>query len=525
MNLPRPSLLSLRSVGGRLSAGFAFLLALLVALAGLGAFELTQANRRLEQIVGVHNQRTDVARDVLETINRMAIQIRTLTLLTEVPAIDAEMKAFKASGEAYRAALKQLGALLAAEPENGAERTLLAAIAKAGEQTVPEMETAARQGSEGDGVAAAMTLTLRVRGAEAQWRGKVAEFVKLQQVATAEAVTAAHAARSRSFAIGALLVVVALGAGALVAWRLTRGVQVPILQTLQVAERIAEGDLGSVVPAGGDDELGRLLQAVAAMQDRLRALVGEIRHTAESIQLASSEVASGNADLSQRTELTASNLQQAASSMEQLTGTVRNSADSARQANQLAAGATQVATRGGAVVAEVVSTMDQINGASRKIADIIGVIDGIAFQTNILALNAAVEAARAGEQGRGFAVVAGEVRSLAQRSAEAAREIKALIGGSVERVEAGTRLVSQAGQTMGEIVSSVQRVSDIIGEISSAAGEQSSGIGQVNDSVVQLDQMTQQNAALVEQSAAAAESLKEQAARLAQVVGAFRLSH
>jgi methyl-accepting chemotaxis protein len=259
------------------------------------------------------------------------------------------------------------------------------------------------------------------------------------------------------------------------------------------------------------------------MQERLRALVGEIRQTAESIQTASTEVASGNADLSQRTEQTASNLQQTASSMEQLTGTVRHSAASAGQANQLAANASRVATRGGDVVAQVVSSMDQINGASRKIADIIGVIDGIAFQTNILALNAAVEAARAGEQGRGFAVVASEVRSLAQRSAEAAKEIKALIGGSVEHVEAGSRLVSDAGSTMNEIVASVKRVSDIIGEITHAADEQSAGIGTVNDAVVQLDQMTQQNAALVEQSAAAAESLKDQAARLARAVGAFRL--
>jgi methyl-accepting chemotaxis protein len=519
----KPNHISISSVGGRLSAGFAFLLALMVALAGLAAFELTQAGRRMSQIVEVHNQRTDVARDVLESINRMAIQIRTLALLTELPAIDAEMKAFKASDEAYRATLKQLEGLLAGEPADGAERKLLAEIVAAGAKTVPEMETAARQGGDGDGVAAAMTLTLRVRDSEAAWRGKVGEFVKLQQSATGEAVAAASAGRSRSFAIGGVLLVVALGAGALVAWRLTRGVQSPIEHALQVAERIAVGDLSSDVPTGGNDELGRLLQAVASMQERLRALVGQIRETAESIQLASSEVASGNADLSQRTELAASNLQQAASSMEQLTGTVRNSADSARQANHLAAGATQVATRGGQVVARVVSTMEEINDASRKIADIIGVIDGIAFQTNILALNAAVEAARAGEQGRGFAVVASEVRSLAQRSAEAAREIKALIGGSVERVEAGTRLVGEAGSTMGDIVQSVKRVSDIIGEISHAAGEQSSGIGQVNDSVTQLDQMTQQNAALVEQSAAAAESLKVQAARLSEVVGTFRL--
>jgi methyl-accepting chemotaxis protein len=307
------------------------------------------------------------------------------------------------------------------------------------------------------------------------------------------------------------------------AWLTSRAVCKPLDRVVRVAERIAEGDLGSSVEQGGHDEIGRLLQAIAGMQDRLRVLVGEIRQTADSIQVASTEVATGNHDLSQRTEQAASNLQQTASSMEQLTGTVRQSADAASQANQLAASAAEVAQRGGQVVSQVVTTMDAINASSKKIADIIGTIDGIAFQTNILALNAAVEAARAGEQGRGFAVVAGEVRSLAQRSAEAAREIKALIGNSVDKVETGSRLVTDAGTTMNEIVASVQRVTDIIGEITAASAEQSSGLGQINGAVTQLDQMTQQNAALVEESAAAAESLREQAGRLAGLVATFRL--
>jgi methyl-accepting chemotaxis protein len=308
------------------------------------------------------------------------------------------------------------------------------------------------------------------------------------------------------------------------AWLTLRAVAKPLERAVKVAERIAEGDLGSTVDVGTrQDEIGRLLQAVAAMQDRLRALVGEIRHTADSIQVASAEVATGNTDLSHRTEQAASNLQQTASSMEQLTGTVRQSAEAASQANQLAASAAAVAQRGGHVVAQVVTTMDAINASSKKISDIIGVIDGIAFQTNILALNAAVEAARAGEQGRGFAVVAGEVRSLAQRSAEAAREIKSLIGNSVDKVETGSRLVTDAGSTMNEIVASVQRVTDIIGEITAASAEQSQGLGTINGAVTQLDQMTQQNAALVEESAAAAESLREQAGRLAGLVGMFRL--
>ncbi len=267
--------------------------------------------------------------------------------------------------------------------------------------------------------------------------------------------------------------------------------------------------------------------AARQLQQALRHVettISAVRASAESITTASTEIASGNLDLSQRTESAASSLQQTASSMEQLTATVRHSADSAVQAKGLAASAAQVALRGGAVVSQVVTTMGDINGSSKKIADIIGVIDGIAFQTNILALNAAVEAARAGEQGRGFAVVASEVRSLAQRSAEAAREIKSLIGASVDRVEAGTRLVADAGQTMSEIVASVQRVADIIGEISAATGEQSSGIGLVNVAVSDLDHSTQQNAALVEESAAAAGSLKEQAARLVQLVATFHVT-
>ena len=287
-------------------------------------------------------------------------------------------------------------------------------------------------------------------------------------------------------------------------------------------QRVAGGDL-QVQPRVAAGDARSLNAAMAQMAGRLRETIGTIRVAADSIATASSEIASGNQDLSSRTEATASSLQETASSMTHLTDSVRQSADAAQQANALAGAAAGAAERGGEIVAQVVTRMDEINAASRKISEIIGVIDGIAFQTNILALNAAVEAARAGEQGRGFAVVAGEVRTLAQRSAQAAREIKTLIGASSEKVEGGARLVRDAGEAMSQIVGGVQRVTDIIGEISAAAREQSGGIGQVNQAVGQLDQMTQQNAALVEESAAAAASLREQAARMAQAVGSFRV--
>ena len=294
-------------------------------------------------------------------------------------------------------------------------------------------------------------------------------------------------------------------------------------QAQELADRIASGDLSRDVDAMNQDEVGQLVSAMGRMQEALRRLVREVQDAAGNISTASSEIATGNHDLSHRTEQTAAHLEETASSMEVLTSTVQQSAQASRQASDFASTAAEVAARGGDVVSQVVTTMDQITASSRKIADITGVIDGIAFQTNILALNAAVEAARAGEQGRGFAVVASEVRSLAQRSAEAAKEIKGLIGSSVERVEDGSRLVSQAGQTMTEIVSSVRRVSDIISEITASSAEQSDNIGQISQSVSQLDKMTQQNAALVEESTAASESLRDQAVHLTSAVSQFRL--
>ena len=316
---------------------------------------------------------------------------------------------------------------------------------------------------------------------------------------------------------------VALAAAVFMALWIIRSITRPIAQAVSVAHAVAAGELTHPIDTSGSDETAQLLQALKHMQDGLVTVVGKVREGSESVATASEQIAQGNNDLSARTESQASALQQTAASMEQLNSTVRQNADNARQANQLAQSASAVATQGGEVVAEVVSTMRGINDSSKKIADIISVIDGIAFQTNILALNAAVEAARAGDQGRGFAVVASEVRSLAGRSAEAAREIKGLIGASVERVETGTALVDRAGQTMAEVVDAIRRVTDIMGEISAASSEQSQGVAQVNEAVTQMDQVTQQNAALVEEMAAAAASLNLQAQELVDTVAVFQL--
>ena len=393
-----------------------------------------------------------------------------------------------------------------------------------GRKARPELANAIKAADDGDTVSATLALMTRVAPGETAWRTKLGELIDLQNTLNAEATASAEQTQSQARLVGGLLVALAIGLGALIAWRITTSITAPIGRAVVVAERIARGDLTSQVEVRIHDETGRLLEAIAAMQERLRTLVGEIGQTADSILVASSEVASGNLDLSQRTEQTSHNLQSAASSLVELTGTVSQSADSARQANQLASTASDAAPRGGEVVGQVVRTMDTISASSRKIADIISVIDSIAFQTNILALNAAVEAARAGEQGRGFAVVASEVRSLAGRSANAAREIKALIGASVDQVQEGSTLVHHAGTTMDELVQSVRRVSDIMGEITAATQEQSQRIGQVSGAVGELEEMTQQNAALVEEGAAAADSLKDQAGRLTQMVGTFRLT-
>jgi methyl-accepting chemotaxis protein len=376
----------------------------------------------------------------------------------------------------------------------------------------------------GDDAAAEAAYRDKFLPAADAYKNKVNELLAFQRKAIDDTARAIDAANERSNTLLLILTVLMVAIGSVAAWIISRSITGPLKSAVDIAATVANGDLTTRFDGPTSrSEIGDLMTALKGMNDSLRNVVNQVQVGTKTIASASNEIAAGNMDLSQRTEEQASSLEETASSMEELTATVRQNAENAKQANQLAHAASDVAERGGSIVGQVVDTMGTINDSSRKIFDIISVIDGIAFQTNILALNAAVEAARAGEQGRGFAVVASEVRNLAQRSAAAAKEIKELIGNSVEQVDIGSKLVQQAGSTMNEVVDSVRRVTDIMGEITSASSEQSIGIDQVNTAITQMDQVTQQNAALVEEAAAAAASMQEQAERLADVAASFKL--
>ena len=447
---------------------------------------------------------------------------RTQALVVSAdPAVGAEFKEVIA---ATSARISELQKSLEAMAQSEADKAQMAKIASARKRMIELRVQAMKLKDAGEAEQASQLVQQSYKPSVVAYLQTLRDFVELQkqqsEASQAHMATARQATvQMASVAVVVLLVCIVVGAYVLIA-----DIQRALAQARTLADSIAAGDLSQQQNVVRGDEFGELLRALYAMSASLARIVQQVRHSTDSIAVASSEIASGNHDLSIRTEQTSSNLQQTATAMEQFTSTLQQSAGSASQASSLAVGASQVARRGGEVVAQVVHTMQDIHHSSQKIADIIGVIDGIAFQTNILALNAAVEAARAGEQGRGFAVVAGEVRSLAGRSADAAKEIKRLIGASVERVDSGARLVESAGSTMDEVVQSVQRVADMIGEITAASQEQSAGVAQVNQSVGQLDQMTQQNAALVEQSAAAAQSLRAQAEQLAQAVAVFKLA-
>jgi len=499
------------------------ILVLLIAMLGIGGYMVrkTQSIEAESLAVLAATHKLTESASLWKGMTDAAVARGMASSISSDPSV---RELFKANLENDTPKIAALRTSLAKLAQTDEDKALMKEIAARGAILVAASKKATALGEEGKRDEVPGVVKNEYAPAALAYISAIDDFAKLQTRKGEAALAAAATTRANMMLLGAIGALVVIGLGMTVAAMLVRSIRQPLQESIEVAQAIAEGDLTRRISTQRSDEFGSLMRALQHMNESLGKVVGDVRSSTDSISTASAEIATGNTDLSSRTEQTASNLQQAASSMEQLTGTVKQSADSARQANQLASSAAEVAQRGGSVVAQVVSTMDEINASSKKISDIIGVIDGIAFQTNILALNAAVEAARAGEQGRGFAVVASEVRSLAGRSAEAAREIKGLIGASVDKVEAGSRLVADAGATMSEIVGSVQRVSDIIGEITAAASEQSDGIGQINTSVIHLDQMTQQNAALVEESAAAAESLKDQAKRLAQVVSVFKLA-
>ncbi|WP_349741221.1 methyl-accepting chemotaxis protein [Roseateles cavernae] len=516
---PSPaSSLGRHSVAFRLWASVIAVIVALIAVITFAAVRSAKVQEQTTAVAAAMDAKVDAARRWAGLTTTNVVRVQASAASTD-PAVDALFK--EVIGSTIGEISKVQKAIEGMELSDK-DKALMDKVA-AERKTVLDSLAKIRGIKATDPAAAAQELSARFNPAVDVYLKALNEFAEEQVRAKTEILAALAEQRKSTVRIAGLLitlVVIGLIAGAV--W-LVRSIQQPLAQAMKAADQIAGGDLTTSVHVDRRDEFGLLLGSMERMVAQLRRVVGEVRQGIESVSTASSEIATGNHDLSARTEQTASSLQETASSMEELTATVGHSADTARQANQLAGSAAEAAVRGGHVVEQVVSNMAQITESSRKIGDIIGTIDGIAFQTNILALNAAVEAARAGEQGRGFAVVASEVRSLAQRSAEAAKEIKTLIGASVERVESGAQLVEQTGTAMQDIVSSVKRVTDLIGEIASAATEQRDGIAQVNVAVTNLDHMTQQNAALVEESAAAAQSLREQSARLAEVVSVFKV--
>ncbi|MBV5295331.1 MAG: MCP four helix bundle domain-containing protein [Curvibacter lanceolatus] len=520
--------LSHLSVRGQLTLAFGGLIALVLLIAGLAIQALGASNAEFETYVNGVNRRAKLAEEVHKAVAGRAIAARNLVLVTQSADLEAEkapaLSAHKAVGE-HLARLKEL---VKAADVPAQARQLVADIEQIEQAYGPVALGIIDLALKGQHDAAVAKMNTECRPLLARLLAKTEEYAQITEK-RAQAMVAeseAHYAQQRTLMITASLAALlgAALAGWLITRRLTQALGAEPAELGEAAQRVADGDLATPLAKLSQAPAGSVLASLGAMQASLVNIVQQVRSASESIAGGVTEIATGNTDLSQRTEEQASALQQTAATMDQFGATVRNNADNAQLANQLAANASSVASRGGQVVSQVVDTMNGIHDSSRKISDIIGVIDGIAFQTNILALNAAVEAARAGEQGRGFAVVAGEVRTLAQRSASAAREIKTLIGNSADQVAQGAHLVEQAGNTMTEVVQAIQRVSDIVGEISSASAEQSSGMGQISQAVNQLDQTTQQNAALVEESAAAAQSLENQAAQLVQTVAIFKLN-
>ncbi len=507
------------NIAKRLGVGFALVLGLTLVIATAAIWRLNAIADATRAMMAVPLAKERMMAD-WHTQTFGAVRRTAAIVKSSDPSL---VEFFKADGVKTAAhtteLIKKIEPLLVGDEE----RALFNRIGELRKAYTAAKEKAVKARADGDPEMAARILSQEYMPASDAYEGKLADLVKMQQDhIDAIAHDIDNANRNSARMIGALAGVAVLF-GAVCAWLLAGAIVRPIRQAVDVAEKVAAGDLTQHIEAKGNDETGALLRALRHMNDSLVAIVSQVRSGTDTIATASAEISAGNMDLSSRTEQQAGSLGTTASTVEELTGTVRQNADNARQASQLSIAASEIATQGGAVVDQVVQTMGAINDSSKKIVDIISVIDGIAFQTNILALNAAVEAARAGEQGRGFAVVAGEVRTLAQRSAAAAKEIKQLIVDSVSKVEDGTKLVDQAGTTMSEVVDSIRKVSDIVAEIASASGEQSTGIEQVNRAIADMDSSTQHNAALVEESAAAATALSEQADKLAEVVSLFHL--
>jgi methyl-accepting chemotaxis protein len=506
-------------IGTRLGMGFALVLLLLSVIAGLGMWRLQEVGGATEEMAKEALVKERIAADWLVATSTNSV--RTFALVKSTDPED--QKYFQKGITQTSLGITELSKKLLGMLDTPEEKALYEESVTKRAAYIGFRAAALKLKADGQHAEAIQLVDAKLVPALEAYDLSIKNILSNQK-ANIDKTVASIDAVYRSGRLSLItLAVVALALGSVLAWWLTVGITRPLRQAVKVAETVASGDLNSTIVVNSKDETGQLLQALKNMNDSLAKVVGQVRQGTDTIATASSQIAAGNMDLSSRTEEQASSLEETAASMEELTSTVKQNADNARQANQLAVSASEVAVKGGSVVSQVVDTMGAINTSSRKIVDIIGVIDGIAFQTNILALNAAVEAARAGEQGRGFAVVAAEVRNLAQRSAAAAKEIKTLIGDSVDKVEEGSQQVAQAGKTMEEIVSSVKRVTDIMAEITAASQEQTSGIEQINQAITQMDQVTQQNAALVEEAAAAAASLQEQASALSQVVSVFTL--
>ena len=514
------------TVKTKLSAAFTCLALVTMVVSLLALQALSEANQNLVRFVEGVNARAHLAERVRTAVDRRAIAARNLVLVTSPADLAAEKDAVTSAHTDVNTSLAELQAKMASKDVAADARDLVAKIAGVEQRYGPVATDIVSLALQNQKEAAIRKMNEECRPLLAQLIEATRQYSELTRLRSQQMIEEAAQAyahrRNILIAASVMAFVLAVLMGQLIARGLTRALGAEPAQLGDVAQQIAQGNLSPELLRHQAPE-GSVQASLNAMLKSLVSVVHEVRNNADGVAGGSTEIANGNADLSQRTEQQASALQETAASMEQLSTTVKQNADNARQVNQLALGASQVATKGGGSVQEVVNAMQDISESSRQIGEIVGVIDGIAFQTNILALNAAVEAARAGEQGKGFAVVAGEVRNLAQRSAQAAREIKQLIATSATRVKQGTELADQAGATMAEVLHSIQRVTDLMGEISSASDEQSAGVAQVGKAVSQMDQVTQQNAALVEESAAAAASLRTQAQQLVQAVSIFQL--